>query len=223
MEEGICDIMAALYSKSYSDFNWRLLYNWDGHNEFWSGRDANTINGNLGRIKTYSDIDGNRYDDCVIWSSCILDMYDDIGREKITKLLINMIYSLTPNTSMKDAAKLFMQADSILYGNYDAWKIGKYFNQRELGSFSAGVNDIVNSATFKVLNTAAFSDGSGDAIIETILPSNICIYNINGQKLVDIKNNSDKIVIQTSQYQKGFYFITIENTNGVFTSKLIKF
>ena len=223
VEEGICDIMAALYSKAYSDFKWRDLYNWDGHNEYWAGRDGNSINGNLGRMKKYSDIDGYRYHDCDIWTACILDMYDEIGREKITKLLFTMIYSLTPYTTMPEAAKLFMQADSILYGKYDAWRIGKYFNQRELGSFSEGVNDITNSQTFKILNTAGFAEGSGDAVIETIIPSTISVYTISGKKIIDSKNSSDKIILQTLLFEKGFYFITIENAKGIFTSKITKF
>ncbi len=222
VEEGIGDIMAALYSRAYSDYQWKNLYNWDGHNQFWDGRDGNTINVKLGRMKKYSDKTGDKYFDSEIWTACILDMYDEIGREVITKLMLNTIYSLTPNTTMPETAKLFMQSDSLLFGKSHAWKIGKYFNQRELGSFSSGINDITNQPTFKVLNTAGFADGSGDAVIETMIPSTVSVFALNGQKISETINATDKITLQTSQFQKGFYFIRIENTNGIFTFKMIK-
>jgi hypothetical protein len=223
IEEGICDVIAAIRSKRYTTFNWRKLFNFDGANPikpgisgFWGGRMGDSP-------KTYSDLIGDYYRDSEIWSSTILDISEQIGEDATAILMLTSIYSMPYNITMPQAANLFLQADSILNAKKYDWKIYPIFNARKLGNYPTGINDITDQSTFKLLNTAGFADGSGDAIIETTIPSTITVYSINGQQLINTKNISDKIILQTSQFEKGFYFIRIENSNGIFTSKITKF
>ena len=48
LDEGFGDYLAGSYSRSISTFNEYWVFNWDGHNEFWSGRILNTC-------RTYPD------------------------------------------------------------------------------------------------------------------------------------------------------------------------
>lgn len=111
VEEANCDFMACQYSKAISNYNWRWVFNWDGHNQYWSGRDANSSN-------VYpKDLSTDFYTSSLIWSSMLNDLSDDLGREIITRILFNSIYSYANNMSMQDAANLLVQSDSILFGN----------------------------------------------------------------------------------------------------------
>ena len=225
IEEGMCDVIAAIRSKKYTIFNWRKLFNFDGPNPttqgvsgIWGGRNGNSL-------KTYNDFinPSDWYGNSEIWSSSILDISEQIGEDAAAILMLTSIYSMPYNVTMPQAATLFLQADSMLNAKAYDWKIYPIFIARKLGSFPTGINDITNSPTFKILNTSGFADGSGDAVIETNLPSTIIVYNINGQKINEAKNISNKIILETSQFEKGFYFIKIENEHGIFTSKIIKF
>ena len=222
VEEGSCDVMAALYSHAYTDFNWRWLYNWDGHNEFWNGRDANTINASSGKMKKYTDAIGDRYYDSEIWSSCLLDIDEAIGRDAITTLLLTAMYSLAPNTSMPDAAKLIMQADSIVYQSYNTWKMGKFFNQRVLGSFSEGINDVTNNPSFKIMNTAGFFNGDAAAEILLSEHADVSIYDLSGKKKFEWLNVNGNIKIDPSLFEKGMYILRIKTETGLFSSKLLR-
>ncbi len=224
VEEGMCDVIAAIKSKKYTSFNWRKLYNFDGANPiasgisgFWGGRMGDSE-------KTYDDYTGsNYYVDCVIWSSIMLDITEQIGMDETAKLMLTSIYSMPYNITMPQAAILFLQADSILNAKKYTWKINPIFNARKLGNFATGINDIRVQQNFKLFNTLDFANGSGDAIIEVTSPSNITIYNLQGQKVLEQKQIAHQISISPSSFLSGFYFIIIQNEKGTSTAKINKF
>ena len=226
VEEGLCDIMAALYSRALNDFNWRWVYNWDGHNEFWCGRDASRVNDNpcigLSRLMNYSDTDGERYHDSQIWSSCILDIDEEVGRDVVTELLLTSVYSYTPNTTMPEAAQLFMQADSLLFNKTNTWRFGKYFNERQLGNFATGINDVVNASSFKILNTAGFFNGDGPATISLSDPADVIVFDMNGKRKFEKLNITGEIKLEPSLFEKGMYILQIKSETINFNSKLLR-
>ncbi len=224
VEEGTCDLMAALYSHVYSSYNWRWFYNWDGHNEFWNGRDGNTINAALGRMKVYSDVIGDRYYDAEVWSSCLLDIDEVVGRDVVTTLMLTAVYSLTPNTTMPEAAQLFMQADSLVYNKANSWKMGTYFNQRELGTFSTGINDVVNQASFKILNTAGFATGEGDAVIllDKEQHADVSVFDLKGTEVFEAKQATGNVQLDPSLFTQGMYLLIIDTGDQKYQTKLIR-
>ena len=57
IDEGFGDYWAAVYSKMLNEYNYKELYNWDGHNEFWEGR-------SIDHERKYNDgLNGNKYID----------------------------------------------------------------------------------------------------------------------------------------------------------------
>ncbi|MFI5221908.1 MAG: T9SS type A sorting domain-containing protein [Bacteroidia bacterium] len=219
LDEAISDAMASAYSRALTDFNWRWLYNWDGHNEFWPGRDA-------GSSKTYLDYDPvNYYYSSEIWSATMDDLVEILGRDTTFKLLFTSLSFYTPFTTMPDAALYFLQADSMLYAKYNSWKIRPVFNARKLrnDTLGIGINEVSLSNNFSIFNTSAFASGSGDALIELPAVSNITIYNLHGQKMGEMKQVSGKINLSPALFNPGFYFIVIENNNGIYTTKLTRF
>jgi len=108
IEEGNSDYFAASYSKNIDPYNWQNVYSWDGHNEFWAGRFVQSI-------KTYpADISGNFYQDAEIWSSTLMQIWDDLGRFTTDQLLLQSMYSYTSNMTMPQAAALILEADTLL-------------------------------------------------------------------------------------------------------------
>jgi len=111
IDEGNSDILAVIYSRKLSDYNWRKVFNWDG-NETWSGR--TTLN-----TKNYvDDYILNRYSLCDIWSGAVTDFAEQIGLDTTVTLLLTAMASMQSNMKIPEFAKLFIQADSLLYNKY---------------------------------------------------------------------------------------------------------
>jgi len=224
LEEANCDVMAATYSKVNAIHNWRYIFNWDGPNPvvagqfpFWSGRNANSN-------KKYSDTTNNFYTDSEIWSSCILDVAEELDREILLKLLIASMHAYTPNTNMAQAAQLFMDADSMLFNKQNAWKIGKHLVKRQLGTFNTSLATTPSSNGFQLLNTTAFSEGNGDLIISSENEEKIyCkIYDMTG-KLKYEASGDRRIIITPELLSSGVYNIEIRINNNRQTMKVIRF
>jgi hypothetical protein len=216
IDEGTSDIMATTHSRSFSTFRWRWVFNWDGHNQYWNGRNADVNT-------TDTDQVGDYYIDSQIWSSTIDDIVEITGRDVAIRLLLNAVYSFTPNTTMKEAAALYMQADSMLYNKAHWWKIGPVFTQRAMLDYPLGISTVAPSANFKLYNSLGFAAGTGDLTIETDMPSKLTIYNLKGQKVLELKQVSSSTTLSPASFESGFYILSVENSQGISTSKLIRF
>lgn len=127
IDEGLCDYIAASYSHSIDTFRWSEVFTWDGHNEFWDGRFANTN-------KTYTDYASGAgiYFNGEIFSATLMDLYFNIGRGTTDSLLFQSLYSYSSNMTMPQAAQLLIQADTTLFDGKYYCDIYKVLAQREL-------------------------------------------------------------------------------------------
>ncbi len=109
LSEGLGDYFAASYSRGLGQWgpgdpqnNW--VFSWDGHNPFWSGRvtdyGATYPGGLVGQIHT----DGQ------IWSTCLMMIWDEIGKERIDAAVIEGIAMTGSSTSQNDAANAVFNA-----------------------------------------------------------------------------------------------------------------
>jgi hypothetical protein len=113
LEEGFCDYLAGSYCKSISNWNWESLFKWDGHNEFWSGR-------NLLSPKVYPvDLSGQIHADGEIFSSALSHIELQIGRKKTHQLLLNSLPFFIPGMKMRQATLIMLQSDSTLFNGDD--------------------------------------------------------------------------------------------------------
>lgn len=80
LSEGIGDFVAQSYSRSFGQWTpgdpaYHWVFNWDGHNPFWGGRITNYTavwpGGLVGQVHT----DGQ------IWATCMMKVWDQIGRD----------------------------------------------------------------------------------------------------------------------------------------------
>ncbi len=113
LSEGTGDYIAQSYSRSLGqwapsdpEYNW--VYSWDGHNPFWAGRITNysaTYPGGLvGQVHT----DGQ------IWSTSLMGIYDQIGRQQIDRAVYEGLAMTNASSSQNDAAQAVLNAASAL-------------------------------------------------------------------------------------------------------------
>lgn len=110
MGEGYGDYFAASYSRMFSDYRWNFIFSWDGHNEFWAGRNANTN-------KHYpEDNSADYYSSSEIWSGALMDIFDAIGKENTDKIVLETLYGSFDNMSMPDAAQIILASEESIFG-----------------------------------------------------------------------------------------------------------
>ena len=109
LQEGSSDYWAASYSRITNDYNWGYVFSWDGHNEFWNGRrcDLDWV---------YPDDYVSGHDGGQIWSSALMDIWPQVGREVTDTDFIESHYIWGYDPGLQDAAQAYIQADENVYG-----------------------------------------------------------------------------------------------------------
>ncbi|MEZ4801268.1 MAG: proprotein convertase P-domain-containing protein [Gelidibacter sp.] len=109
LSEGCGDYVAQSYNRSLGNwtsanaqYNW--VFNWDGHNTCWAGRITNYSavypTGLVGQVHT----DGQ------IWASCLMGIWDQIGREEMDKIFYEGLGMTNGSSNQNDAANAVYQA-----------------------------------------------------------------------------------------------------------------
>ena len=111
--EGYADYWAASASRvrgtwasTDAQFNW--VYKWDGHNEFWAGRRVNDA-------RTYPFGTLSAHTAGQIWSSALMSIWNDLGRDITDRLVVKSLFYLGQGATAVDAAQAMLQADRDLY------------------------------------------------------------------------------------------------------------
>jgi hypothetical protein len=111
--EGYADYWAASFSRANGNwtpadaqYNW--VYKWDGHNEFWGGRKLNDA-------RTYPFGTLSSHSAGQIWSSVLMSIRTDLGRDITDRLVIKSLFYLGDGATGVDAAQAMLQADRDLY------------------------------------------------------------------------------------------------------------
>lgn len=111
MDEGLADFWAAAYSKMLNEYNYKEIFNWDGHNEFWDGR-------SIDNQKKYTDgLTGNKYEDGELFGALLMDVRNNIEDSIADKIILQSIYSWYPNMNFSDAFDQIMKADTLMYNS----------------------------------------------------------------------------------------------------------
>lgn len=107
--EGTGDYLAASYSRAFGqwapgDPQFQWVFNWDGHNPFWAGRVTNYPGVYPG------DLVGQIHTDGQIWSTCLMKIWDLIGRNLTDKAVLAGLGMTNSNTNQQDAAQAVLTA-----------------------------------------------------------------------------------------------------------------
>ncbi|MFC1851858.1 hypothetical protein ACFL27_16830 [candidate division CSSED10-310 bacterium] len=129
LSEGIGDYWVASYLRSWgswapTDPEYQWIFLWDGHNPFWSGRDTNSS------LHYPDQLTGNIYTDGAIWSTVLMQIWNDIGRPACDSNLMEALASLGSSSNQQDAANAFIQADMDLHAGANLTAICNWFGLR---------------------------------------------------------------------------------------------
>ncbi len=219
MDEGVCDYFAASYSRSISEYDWDKVFNWDGHNEFFSGRSANTS-------QHYpDDLTGNIHLNGQIWASALMSIWDALGRETTDSIVFQYLYSQSVNLNMDEAAQLVIQADSMLNGGRNSEVLHQKFCAKGLLDSYDTLDcekDIPDTtippeptrSKIIISNTSQFMAGTGDLYIVLPLGTSVVdvyMYNLLGQQFLHKEHYSDQsIKIESESIPPGAYIIHVQ-------------
>ncbi len=110
LSEGCGDYIAQSYNRSLgywspSDPAYNWVFIWDGHSdECWPGRVTNYNVGYPGGLT------GSIHTNGQIWASCLMNVWDEIGRERMDKIFYEGLGMTNGNSSQNDAANAIYQA-----------------------------------------------------------------------------------------------------------------
>lgn len=220
LEEANGDYFASSYSRNLNPFYWENVFSWDGHNEFWVGRKSVST-------KHYpEDMAYHLYYDADIWSSTIMEIWGDIGRNQTDEILLESMYSYATGMKMTDAAKLFVLADSSLNNKlYNVPICNRLFNRGLSESCNPNKTDTVSNPSVE-LHYPSKNTGETNANIVFSSPATATIQLIDMQgKLVFTENTPivENYEINGKLFAKGMYILRVKTSSGEVIFKLINF
>lgn len=207
LDEAIGDYLAVSYSRLHHEHDWFKVFNWDGHNEFWSGRLAQTT-------KIYpEDLDFNIYGDAPFFSSTLMEIEDLIGRDTTHILLFESLYWYTTHMKISDAIDLLLRADSVLFGEAHKEDILNIAVARGLSvggtTFLQNIETGVKS--FYLLNSYAYSQGAFP--LEIICKDGefrYTLYNPSGKKVI-LGEAEHRVLVHPGEWPSGIHFLELQS------------
>ncbi len=220
VDEGLGDYIAASYSKSLGISNYEVIFDWDGHNEFWPGRIGTTDN-------IYPvDLSNSRYGDASMYSGALIEINELLGQESTDSLVFESLYSLLPGMGIGYAASLIYKTDSLLNNGAYAGVICDVLKRRGLyNSCSETTNPAPEAASVAVLNSSGFATGQSPLIIQAnrILES-ITLTDLQGREVYHSKLNTTSETLNSYGMRAGAYILIIKwNTGNYHMEKLLVF
>jgi hypothetical protein len=227
VDEGLGDYFATSYSRSISPYRWQDMFTWDGHNEYWSGRDAAST-------KHYpEDLGFSIHNNGEMWNSTLMQIWEALGRNTTDKLMFQTLYGLASNMTMTDIALLFMQSDTLLYNGVNGCVIAqKMFDRGFLDSSNVpdcvviGIADVARNSDILITNTEGFAFRNQPIMIRNKANTGIVqlmLRDISGKVIVNRENLTDNTYFMDgSALSAGIYILRIETPEGVKTEKLVK-
>jgi hypothetical protein len=126
--EGAADYWAASYSRRQNPYGWGTLFNWDGHNEFWSGRRADFSAAQM----HYPDDYEPNHPGGQIFSSAMMEIWTAFGATISDRLFLQAHYIWGARPTLSDAAEAVVAADIALYAGEHVAVIEDVFVRRGL-------------------------------------------------------------------------------------------
>lgn len=227
LDEGFGDYLAYSYSRALFPFNAFNVFSWDGHNEFWNGRVANSP-------KTALDISNTEsiYFNGEVWSATLRDLHSALGRTITDQLAIELMYYNMPNGSLTQAALNLFEADSALYNGIHSCDIfqvlfGRKFLLGTCTDFEAGIsNKFTNNNLVQLNNSYGFANNGESLFITSdelnIENSILQVIDINGKLIYEDLLDKNNYELKSSPFSSGLYFLTLQTKEHHNRFKILK-
>lgn len=211
LDEGFGDYLAASYSRNLEPYRWGDVFIWDGHNEFWKGRVANNSRfypDDLNKTSIYSSGE--------IWSSALMEIWEELGREVTDEMVILSMYSYTQNMGMQDAGQLLLQTEQQVSGGAHFTTVYSILLNRGL------VPEIENS----IVGSLDFLEENGEIAVflsEGAKGSIISVYNSIGQLVGQVSGINEKVYFLPREWftASGVYIVEAQVLGNRFSGKVV--
>lgn len=207
LDEGIGDYFAASYSKTIDSYNWEWVFNWDGHNTFWPGRQVNITT-------LYPPGGSDIYLYGSIWASTLMQVQGEIGKFAMDKIQLQELYSNSINMTFHDAALLTLDADTLLYGGWYTPNLQKYFCLRGIFTGSECIvgtdNHVVEDLRWQVFPNPASSEVNV-AVAATNLAGTFhaSLSDLQGREVFSSDFTAAVTTLPLHHLEAGVYFLTL--------------
>ncbi len=217
LDEGLADYLATSYSRSINPFGWQRMFSWDGHNQYWGGRTAATSN-------TYP-VSGNIYTVGEVWNAAMSEIWSDVGVIVADKLMLESMFFYTNQTSLPQAARHILMADTLLFGAQFSPVLCARFQQRGLLTADCKPTSIVSTERelLSVMNSAGFAAGTSSLRVEAPgMIRNAYVYTMQGQCVYTTIPNATLLELEPLLFPSGMYVLAVHTANGVQMFKLLR-
>lgn len=215
--EGSGDYWAMSYSRSLnqwapSDPQYHWVFNWDGHNTCWNGRITNyTATYPTSTINNSSYIHSNGQ----IWASCLMRIYDQIGREKTDRIFLEGLAMTNSSANQQSAAVAVRQAAIDMLGTHG-------FTCNDIDIITTEMTNtgytlpaynciLATGETVKVSDYSIYPNPASDYLIVNAKShsADAAIYNAEGRLVQKLKLHKGENKIDLNQLVKGNYVLSI--------------
>lgn len=220
IDEGFGDYFAASYSRSISPYRWDSVFSWDGHNQYWAGRNASTD-------KIYpTDLGSSIHRNGEMWATALMEVWTALGQEKADKLALQTLFALASNMSFTDVALAYIQADAAIYGGAHYNIIYPIMvNRGFLGGNSIETLGTPITPAFQLSNTWGFTFNGEAAVLKntTGQPMTVNVIDISGKTINTLVNlQGDVFYLSGEQLVPGTYILQVVAGKHVQQFKLLK-
>ncbi|WP_052503447.1 T9SS type A sorting domain-containing protein [Lacinutrix sp. Hel_I_90] len=222
LSEGSGDYWANSYKRSLglwsiSDPAKNWVFGWDGHNVCWNGR--STVYG----AQYPGGLTGSIHSDGQMWATTLMEIWEDIGREKTDKAFLLGLGMTNSSTNQQNAAIAVRQA-AIDMGTAqgftceDIQAMTTRFTAQGYSLPSYTCNLSVDE--FETTSISIFPNPTNGRLtfMNITQEYDVTIFNMLGQKVKEEKVNVSENTLDVSSLATGTYFIKF---NGVET--ILKF
>jgi hypothetical protein len=223
LSEGLCDYLAGDWSLyTAPDFQPYLVFNWDGHNNFWEGRVLDSDY----RYPEVNDLE--QHDAGQLWSSLLTEIrLASDERDLWNTVVIDHIYSLGDSVTVPIAAEALLESDQSVAEGQFRQLIVNACESREIftsGQYSPYITHQPVRDTEDINSPRRVA-----AIIQSEHPLDddelLLIYRFNDDdyetvnfETTDAENEYEAFIPAPRQEVDVFYYLSASDTSGVFST-----
>jgi len=219
LDEGLCDYVAVSYKTEISTYNWQNVFPWDGHNEFYNGRFANS-----NRVYVKDEF-LEKYTRGEIVSSALMEIYFDIGKNLTDQLVFESFYFLDNGMTLPQYGNIFLTVEEELYnGMYKEEVCNALKSHGLVNSCYVGLAELETKVDdFKVINSEGFSNNSGALTFNSNSKIEVVkMYDAKGKVVSSYSGIDGPIEIHPQHFNLGFYVLEVFTAKATYRTKVLK-
>jgi len=224
LDEGIGDYFAASYSRDINDHNWQKTFSWDG-NEFWNGRSCG-VTRTYPQLKSSFD-SGNIYAYGELWATCLMKAWSLYGADIMDELAFQELYMNNSNQTIADAARLIIDADTMLYGGqYTPGLVDAFCSLQVLTGSYCTVASVQADAS-QVAGISVQPNPVNSTVVKGVLDGNqvpvrLQLIDVTGRVVANLQpDDTNEQSFDTAHLPAGLYVLQAEFANGTKVSQKV--